>query len=123
MLDIHICPLFIARLDPTEPAGLTFPVYCRIELLKLLLIDKGTQEWQLPNIEAIIRAYRRGDLQAIPGYVSYWRDGNMIRELGPPMPIEKHADLLKPGLSPIWPEDVRYSNAHLYMCIIETADG
>lgn len=39
---------------------------------------KGDKYEQLPNLKAILKAYREGTLKAWPGLVTYWSDGKQL---------------------------------------------
>ena len=67
----------------SEPAGLSHLVYYQIEYLKNRRSAWYTTESVQHSIDAVLRAYRAGELQAVPGLVSYWWNGNMVRGPGP----------------------------------------
>ncbi|KAK2760276.1 hypothetical protein FQN54_002344 [Arachnomyces sp. PD_36] len=71
-------------LDPAEPKGLDKAVYCRIEILKYL--RDGAHKEDVKNIDAVLGAYRTGNLKVVPGQASYWRNGTLKRDLGPYIP-------------------------------------
>lgn len=66
-----------------EPEGLTWEVYRRLDSLKLMklnLMENGDGDEQLPNIEALLEAYRSGKLTWAPVSVTYWARGTQLSE-------------------------------------------
>lgn len=62
----------------SEPAGLSWDIVRRLEHLKNIdkyLSTKGDPDNQLPNVKAIIKAYRERKLGWSRGWVSYWSKG------------------------------------------------
>lgn len=47
----------------------------------------------MKNIDAILGAYRTGELKVALGQASYWRNGAMKRELGPRIPTSGLAEV------------------------------
>jgi hypothetical protein len=63
-----------------EP-GLSWAVISRIGSLKSIreeLVASGDHTEQLPNVDAIIAAYRSGELNWWPGYVTFWSKGKKL---------------------------------------------
>ncbi|KAL2011236.1 hypothetical protein VTN00DRAFT_3954 [Thermoascus crustaceus] len=71
-------------IPPSESPGLDATVYYRIEILKNTMKNEF---WDKPahrmNIQAVLDAYRSGELKAPHGYVSYWFKGIMVRGPAP----------------------------------------
>ncbi|KAJ5877122.1 hypothetical protein N7455_000587 [Penicillium solitum] len=62
----------------SEPAGLSWDIVRRLEHLKNIdkyLSTNGDPDNQLPNVKAIIKAYRERKLGWSRGWVSYWSKG------------------------------------------------
>ncbi|KAJ5373857.1 hypothetical protein N7517_005863 [Penicillium concentricum] len=62
----------------SEPAGLSWDIVQRLDHLKTIethLNTNGDPDDQLPNVKAIIKAYREGKLGWSRGWVSYWSKG------------------------------------------------
>ena len=52
------------------------------DLKKFLLEDEAGDECKvLSTIDAIVEAYKSGDLEWVPGYVTYWSYGKQLTEL------------------------------------------
>ncbi|KAJ5580258.1 uncharacterized protein N7459_006243 [Penicillium hispanicum] len=63
-----------------EPPGLGWDVYGRISTLKFMqsaMRDEGGHEDHLPNIDAVLDAYRSGTL-GVTGLCTYWSDGKPL---------------------------------------------
>ncbi|KAJ5966343.1 hypothetical protein N7481_013057 [Penicillium waksmanii] len=74
--------LIFSDMLASEP-GLSWEVVLRLESLKSIkeeLIGSEDPTGQLPNVDAIIAAYRSGELNWRPGYVTFWSKG---KKLGP----------------------------------------
>lgn len=66
-----------------EPEGLSWEVYRRLDSLKFMrrsLAEKGDGDEQLPNVEALLEAYRSGKLTWTPRRVTYWARGTQLSE-------------------------------------------
>ena len=64
-----------------EPSGLPLKVYQQIEKLKRIqkdLKEQGDRHKQLPNVEALFKAYREGRLEWCEGLVTYWSNGEQM---------------------------------------------
>ncbi|KAJ5152026.1 hypothetical protein N7492_010321 [Penicillium capsulatum] len=64
----------------SEPAGLSWEVVQRLDSLKFIerrLLEKGEGEAELPNIRAIMKAYRTRQLEWT-GEITYWSNGRMV---------------------------------------------
>ncbi|RJE25088.1 hypothetical protein PHISCL_02559 [Aspergillus sclerotialis] len=78
----------------SEPEGLNHLVYCQIEYLKRRRSSWFVIESVEKSIDAVLHAYRTGQLQAEPGLISYWWNGHMAR--GPERyPVEDLAESAK----------------------------
>ncbi|KAF7522635.1 hypothetical protein PCG10_007355 [Penicillium crustosum] len=65
----------------SEPAGLSWDIVRRLEHLKNIdkyLSTNGDPDNQLPNVKAIIKAYRQRKLGWSRGWVSYWSKGVQV---------------------------------------------
>jgi hypothetical protein len=66
-----------------EPKGLSRATYERIDTLKFIkkAIDGGHDPlFEKDNVDAILRAYRTGQLEWIPDLVTYWSNGKQLCE-------------------------------------------
>lgn len=70
--------------------GLRHLVYYQIEHLKRLRDEWFATPSVKLSIDAALQAYRAGDLDAVPGLVSYWWNGHMVRG---PAPESQAVDL------------------------------
>lgn len=64
-----------------EPEGLSWPVIRRIDTLKQSrthLAEQGDPYDQIINLDAVLEAYRKGELKWIDGLVTYWSHGKQI---------------------------------------------
>lgn len=64
-----------------EPKGLSRATYERLDTLKSIkqAIDGGHDPLQeKENVDAILKAYRSGQLEWIPDLVTYWSKGNQL---------------------------------------------
>jgi hypothetical protein len=63
----------------SEP-GLSWEVVLRLESLKSIREELTSEDptEQLPNVDAIIAAYRSGELTWRPGYVTFWSKGKKL---------------------------------------------
>ncbi|CAG8909007.1 unnamed protein product [Penicillium egyptiacum] len=67
----------------SEPAGLSWDIVRRLNHLKDIethLNTDGDPDNQLPNVKALIKAYREGKLGWSRGWVSYWSNGVQLNE-------------------------------------------
>jgi hypothetical protein len=68
----------------SEPAGLDETVVARLNTLKTMktiLERDGDEREQLPNINALIKAYRAGKLSwSYEGKVTYWNKGKQLSQ-------------------------------------------
>ncbi|KAJ5170504.1 uncharacterized protein N7500_003287 [Penicillium coprophilum] len=71
------------KLIQSEPAGLSLDVVRRLDHLKIIeahLNTNGDPDNEIPNVKAIIKAYRAGKLAWSRGWVSYWSEGVQLNE-------------------------------------------
>lgn len=64
----------------SEPAGLSWEVVQRLDSLKFIerrLLEKGEGEDEIPNIRAIMEAYRTHKLEWT-GEITYWSRGRRV---------------------------------------------
>ncbi|KAJ5486197.1 hypothetical protein N7530_000497 [Penicillium desertorum] len=67
----------------SEPVGLSWDIVRRLNHLKEIETHLNTSrdpDNQLPNVKALIKAYREGKLGWSRGWVSYWSNGVQINE-------------------------------------------
>lgn len=67
----------------SEPRGLDLKVVHRLQSLGLIrrhLKDTNDEFQELPNVRAIMKAYRSGKLEWGNGTVTYWAGGKMLGE-------------------------------------------
>ncbi|CAI7662555.1 unnamed protein product [Penicillium glandicola] len=65
----------------SEPAGLSWDIVRRLDHLKAIeahLDTNGDPDNQLPNVRALMKAYREGKLGWSRGWVSYWSKGVQV---------------------------------------------
>jgi hypothetical protein len=73
-------------LAATERSDHSWDVIQRLDMLKTIqkhFEDKEDKYDQLPNVKAIIHAYRSKKLDWIPGLVTYWSHGTQLCEPRP----------------------------------------
>lgn len=74
-------PLFYRDMINSEPAGLSWEVVQRLDMLKKVKAsfdETGNDSGNTPNVIAIMAAYRSGDLVWDKDTVTYWAHGEMI---------------------------------------------
>lgn len=75
---------YIDNMIASEPAGLSMAVITRLETLKNMkkIYERdGDRNGQLPNVEALIKAYREGELTwSENGEVTYWSKGKQLSQ-------------------------------------------
>lgn len=108
----------IYRLDSSEPKDLDEAVYRRIEVLKYL--RDGGHEEDVKNIDAILEAYRGGNLKVVLGQASYWRNGAMKRDLGCNIPTSELVEVQKEwiaedGAGRNWIEEVIFPSVIIFL--------
>lgn len=65
----------------SEPRHLSLEVLQRLDALKSIEKDldrDGDKLEQLPNVKAVLQAYRTGSLKWHPGLVTYWSEGTQL---------------------------------------------
>ena len=63
--------------------GLSYSIATRLEFFKSLkrfLQEEGDKNKVLSNINAIMKAYKSGELEWQPGYVTYWSYGRQLTQ-------------------------------------------
>jgi hypothetical protein len=106
VFEIRLDSLLAARnarnaMIDSEPTGLSYEIVQRLHALKLIkdhLETKGDPDVQLPNVRALLKAYRAGELKWSEGMVTYWSNGLQLntptkfnRELHEQMTLENDA--------------------------------
>ncbi|QSS50277.1 hypothetical protein I7I53_10909 [Histoplasma capsulatum var. duboisii H88] len=93
---------------PSEPPGLQSIAYYRLELLKPLVNEKWAALY-VPNIKAVMEAYRNGSLKVVKGATSYWYNGHMkIAPTREPVNVEEELPKWEAehGVGTYWSESV-----------------
>lgn len=95
-----------------EPPDLSEEVYHRIKTLRTIQrqIQNADKSEQLPNIKAILQAYRDEELQWNPGLITYWSRGVKLCEPRPFRWDEFEAiNAAHGGHKSFWTEGVSYT--------------
>lgn len=74
-------PLFYRDMINSEPEGLSWEVVQRLDSLKKIQAsfdELGNDSGNTPNVQAIMAAYRSGDLVWDENTVTYWAHGKLM---------------------------------------------
>jgi hypothetical protein len=102
-------PLLYRDMIKAEPEGLSYEVVYRLWTLKQIkasLEAEGDSGQHIPNINAIMAAYRSGELTCDDGSVTYWAHGKLIAGPKAPDMAELLAHSKKVGAKGFWVEGV-----------------